>query len=149
MQYAVIESNGSTKDIKYKFNIVNQGTVSVPLSELKVRYWFTDESSSSQLDFVCDYTAVPGGSGSVTHSFSAASGMNADHYLEVGFLAAAGSIAMGASSGEVQARFHSSNFQTVFTQANDYSFDPTKTSFQDALTVTLYANGTLIWGTEP
>ena len=36
-----------------------------------------------------------------------------------------------------------------FNQANDYSFDAADTVFTDSKTVTLYQNGTLIWGTEP
>ncbi len=36
-----------------------------------------------------------------------------------------------------------------FNQANDYSFNPADTSFTDSTTVTLYLNGTLVWGTEP
>ncbi len=34
-------------------------------------------------------------------------------------------------------------------EANDYSFDPTKTSFADWSNVTLFQNGALVWGTEP
>lgn len=148
MQYFPGITSASTNQIGAKLNIVNGGAVSVPLADLKVRYWFTATADdvTSPLVFECDYAAV--GQGNITSSFGAASGMNADHYLEVGFLAGAGSIAAGANSGEVQARIHSSNFQN-FIQTNDYSFDPTKTSFQDAITVTLYASGTLIWGTEP
>ncbi len=37
----------------------------------------------------------------------------------------------------------------TFDQTNDYSFDPTKTTFAPSTTVTLYQNGTLVWGTEP
>jgi hypothetical protein len=148
LQYAVVESNVSTQDIKYKFKIVNQGAVSVPLTELTMRYWFTAtaDGAGPPFGFNCDYADV--GNGNVNGSFNTASGMNADQYLEVGFKAGAGSLAAGASTGEVQARFHTSNFK-VLTQTNDYSFDPTKTSFQDATTVTLYDNGTLVWGTEP
>src|SRR5262249_27454903 len=35
------------------------------------------------------------------------------------------------------------------TEGNDYSYDATKTSFADWTKVTLYRNGTLVWGAEP
>jgi cellulose 1,4-beta-cellobiosidase len=36
-----------------------------------------------------------------------------------------------------------------FDESNDYSYDPTKTSYQDWNKVTLYKGGTLVWGIEP
>ena len=37
----------------------------------------------------------------------------------------------------------------VYTQTNDPSFDATKIMYADWNRVTLYQNGTLVWGTEP
>jgi cellulose 1,4-beta-cellobiosidase len=37
----------------------------------------------------------------------------------------------------------------MFDQTNDYSFDPTKTSYANWTHMTLYQGGTLVWGTEP
>src|SRR5262249_34734096 len=48
----------------------------------------------------------------------------------------------------IQNRLNSQDF-SAYNEANDYSFDPTKTSFADWTRVTLYRNGTLVWGTEP
>jgi cellulose 1,4-beta-cellobiosidase len=36
-----------------------------------------------------------------------------------------------------------------FNEANDYSYDPTKTAYANWDRVTLYRNGTLVWGVEP
>jgi len=41
------------------------------------------------------------------------------------------------------------NDWTNYNEANDYSYDPTKTSFADWNRVTLYRNGQLVWGVEP
>ena len=113
-----------------------------------MRYWFTADGFSAPLEFNCDYTAVSGGCKSLTSSFGTASAATADRYLEVGFVSAATKLNPGAKSGEIQIRIHTTNFDN-FTQTNDYSFDPAKTSYQDALTVTVYQNGTLAWGKEP
>ena len=69
-------------------------------------------------------------------------------YLEVGFTAAAGSIATGSQSGEIQTRISKTDWSN-YTETGDYSFDPTKTSFADWTRVTLYRNGVLMWGVEP
>ena len=58
-----------------------------------------------------------------------------------------GSLAPGESTGEIQARFNKDNWSN-FGEADDYSFDPTKLSFADWDRVTVYQNGTLIWGSE-
>ena len=72
----------------------------------------------------------------------------ADTYLLVGFSSGAGSLAAGASTGEIQARFNKNDFSN-YTETGDYSCDPTKTTYTDWNKVTLYQNGTLVWGTEP
>ena len=72
----------------------------------------------------------------------------ADTYLEVGFTAGMGSLAPGQSTGEIMARFNKDNWSN-FGEADDYSFDPTKLSFADWDRVTVYQNGTRIWGSEP
>jgi hypothetical protein len=46
------------------------------------------------------------------------------------------------------ARFNKDDWSN-FAEADDYSFDPTKLSFADWTRVTVYQNGTLIWGSEP
>ena len=48
----------------------------------------------------------------------------------------------------MQNRIHNQNW-TSYNEANDYSYDGTKTAFADWNRVTLYRNGALVWGTEP
>ena len=69
--------------------------------------------------------------------------------LQIGFTAAAGSIAPGQTSGEIQTRIHHANYSEFDTPLT-YSFisDPSFV-YKDTQTVTLYLNGVLVWGTEP
>jgi hypothetical protein len=147
LQYRAADTNAGDNQIKPHFNIINVGTSAVPLSELKIRYWFTREGTANQT-FWCDY-AVPG-CANLSGSFVAVSPVRtgANFYLEISFTAAAGSLAAGGQSGEIQTRFAKTDWSN-YTETGDYSFDPTKLSFADWTHVTLYRNGVLIWGTEP
>ncbi|HEX6290784.1 MAG TPA: glycoside hydrolase family 48 protein [Herpetosiphonaceae bacterium] len=145
VQYRAGDTNAGDNQIKPHFNVVNTTTSSVPLSELKIRYWYTIDSDKPQ-NYWCDYATL--GCGTITARFvkMAAPVTGADYYLEVGFTG--GTLAPGASTGEIQNRFSKTDW-TNYTESNDYSFDPTKTVFADWTKVTLYRNGALIWGTEP
>ena len=69
----------------------------------------------------------------------------ADSYLEVTFTT--GSLAPGASTGEIQLRVAKSDW-SVFNQADDHSYR-TSSSLTDFDRVTAYSGGTLSWGAEP
>lgn len=131
------------------YQIINNGTTAVPLSSLTMRYWFTNEAPSDPLVFACDYALVD--CSNITAKFvvlpTPVTGANT--YLEIGFTAAAGSIAPGQSSGEIQTRIHHVNWSNFIT-TDSYSFisDPSFV-YQDTQTVTLYLNGSLVWGIEP
>ena len=134
--------------MKPTLQIVNNGTSSVDLTTLTMRYYYTkDGSPPTDQTYTCDYAML--GCGVISGNFLSTTGTNADEYLEISFLAGAGSLAPGASTGQIQASFHSTDYQYMFTQTNDYSFDATKLSYAYWSNVTLYQNGTLVWGTEP
>lgn len=145
LQYLCAGVNASDNQLKPHFNVVNGGSSSVALSSLTIRYYFTAEGNPP-LIFECDYAKA--GCGNLSGAFAPTAGVGADHYLEVSFTAGAGDLAPGGESGEVQARLHNQDFSSI-NQANDYSFDPTKTSFASWDKVTLYQGGALVWGTEP
>jgi hypothetical protein len=119
----------------------------VPLSGLTVRYWFT-EDGTQPLVWACDYAPV--GCGNITGTFGTVSPAvtGADHYLQLSFAPAAGSLAPGASSGGIQNRIYQASYATM-TQTNDYSFNAADTAFTANPDITVYDNGTLIYGTPP
>lgn len=131
------------------YQIINTGTTSVPLSSLTMRYWFTNEAPTDPLVFACDYALVNCGNMTTTFVALPTPVTMADTYLQIGFTAAAGSIAPGQSSGEIQTRIHHVNWSN-FDTTDSYSFISDESFvYKDTQTVTLYLNGVLIWGVEP
>ncbi|WP_252891755.1 hypothetical protein [Thermoclostridium stercorarium] len=55
---------------------------------------------------------------------------------------------MSGASIEVQGRFSKIDW-TDYTQTNDYSFNPTASSYVDFNKITAYISGNLVYGIEP
>jgi len=146
-QYRTTNGNAADNQIYASFNIKNNGTTAVDLSDVRLRYYFTKDGAAN-LNFWCDWAQA--GTASVSGAFGTISPAKtgADSYLEISFGPAAGSIAPGGQSGDVQIRIAKTDW-TNFNEADDYSFDGTKTAFADWSKATVYLNGALAWGTEP
>lgn len=135
----------STNTIYTNFKLVNTGTDAIALSNIKLRYYFTNDGTQSN-SFAWDWSTI--GNSNVTGAFVTITPVtNADRYLEVGFTSGAGNLAAGTST-EVKGRIWKSDWSN-FTQANDYSFNASATNYIDATAVTAYISGTLYWGTPP
>lgn len=139
-------TSASTNGVSPKFKLINSGNSAIPLSDVKLRYYYTIDGEEAQ-SFWSDWASM--GSANVTSNFVklATPVAGADHYLEVGFTSAAGSLNAGQSA-EVQARFSKNNW-TNYTQTNDYSFKASGSQFANHDKVTGYVNGQLVWGIEP
>lgn len=145
LQYRAGDTNATDNQIKPYFNIKNNGTTAVDLSGLKIRYYFTKDSSQA-LNGVIDWAQV--GNSNIQVVFGDYSGgENADSYVELSSSSSAGSIA-GGQSGDIQLRIYKADWSN-FSESNDYSYDSTKTSYTDWSKVTLYQNDTLVWGIAP
>jgi len=148
VQYKLSNANADDNQIYATFNIKNNGTTPVSLSNLKLRYYLTKDTTNASLNYWVDYAQV--GTSAVSGVFGTISPAktNADTYLELSFSSAAGSIAAGGQTGDIQVRIAKSDW-TNLSESNDYSFDGTKSSFADWNKVTLYNSGSLVWGIEP
>lgn len=137
VQFISGTTNVTTNGIAPKFRLTNNGTAAISLADIKLRYYFTKEGTASQ-NFYCDWSTA--GSSNVTGTFT-------DTYLEIGFTAAAGTLAAGQSI-EVHSRFAKCDWSN-YDQSNDYSFKASGTAFESWDKVTAFQNGTLIFGTQP
>ncbi len=138
LQYRAGDTNATDNQIKPFFNIKNNGTTSVNLSDLKIRYYFSKEGTAA-MDSAIDWAQI--GGANIQRTFT-------DTYVELSFTAGAGSIQAGGQTGDIQLRMYKTDWSN-FDETNDYSYDPTKTSYQDWDKVTLYEGGVLVWGIEP
>ena len=138
VQYRAADTNPYDNQIKPHFNIVNRGSTAVNLSELTLRYYFSKDGNQ------------PMNAGSIGHR-SAAVIFRRPLQIRtssLSFTNGAGSISAGGQTGDIQLRM-SKNDWSNFDETNDYSFDPTKTSYADWDRVTLYLNGQLVWESNP
>jgi hypothetical protein len=148
VKYRAGDTNPADNQIKPQLNVMNVGSTGVPLAELAIRYWYTIDGDRPQ-SYACDYAAI--GCSNVTWKFvdlGAAAEQGANHYLELGFTAAAGTLSAGGQSGEIQSRIQKDDYST-YDEVDDYSFDPAKIAFTDWTRVTLHHNGGLVWGVDP
>ncbi|WP_390926189.1 X2-like carbohydrate binding domain-containing protein [Paenibacillus xylanexedens] len=132
--------------ISPKFKLTNTGTTALNLSDVKIRYYYTINGEQPQ-NFFADWATA--GSTNVTGTFSALNPVRtgADHVLEIGFTASAGTLNAGQST-EIHTRISKNNW-TNYTQTDDYSFAGSQTSYTDWFKVTGYIAGSLQWGIEP
>ncbi|MCZ8519426.1 MULTISPECIES: cellulase family glycosylhydrolase [Paenibacillus] len=146
VQYRAGDSNAADNQMRPLLKIVNKGSQAIPLSEYKIRYYYTNDGKSQQI--FCDYASVDCKNLTLSSVPMSKAKTNANAYIELGFKAGAGQVASKGETGEIQIRIHNQDWSNV-NEANDYSFDGSKTSSIDWNRVTLYRNGTLVWGTEP
>ncbi|WP_437599994.1 cellulose binding domain-containing protein [Sorangium sp. So ce590] len=149
LQYAARATAAESSELSFQVRVKNTGDESIALSDLTIRYWFTADVTEVDLKSDCDFALTTSICANVvTSTFDKASGTDADHYLELGFLAAAGSISPGATTGPVQVRIHNRDVYDRMTQTDDYSFEAT-TAWIPSMQITVYHERMLAWGIEP
>lgn len=145
------DTNPSNNVIQPQLRIVNDSAVDVPLSQITIRYWYTDETAAAsqifQLFFAqnqSNWASIP--ASNVTSQFVGVSRPLADRYLEIGFTAAAGTLVAG-SAVALDFNIHAQNWAN-YLETNDHSYSPSTVEI-DWNRITVYVNGTLAWGVEP
>lgn len=147
---SIAEFNGNTSatsnTLYPRIRINNTGTTAISLTDVKLRYYYTEDGNQTQ-NFWCDWATA--GASNVTGTFVSLStpATGADHYLEIGFTGGAGTLAPGATS-EVQVRIAKTDWSN-YNQADDYSFNASASTYVAWNKVTAYVAGVLTWGIAP
>jgi len=128
------------------FRIVNDGKQPFPLSSLSLRYFYSKEAAGPE-EYRC-YSVIAGDCTQLGSTFGDVKPKTstADRYLQLQFSKTAPALAVNQTL-EIQGTFFIAGYP-AFAQTNDYSFS-SKDGFQLTPRVTLYADGVLIWGSEP
>jgi hypothetical protein len=146
--------------------ISNNGTMPQALSELTLRYWFTGEGVTSFQAHMYYAALSTITTSTIAETFvplcassTPPATAKADTYMQVSFTAGAGSIAPMSSTNDIQLEFNDTSYAATETETNDYSYTGTDTQSNcegqnnvltcQTTTITLYRNGTLVWGNEP
>jgi len=150
--YRVVGPQAMASAIQCELTINDIGPDTVALNELSLRYYFTNEIVGMPIIDIGFSGLNPGFHDLVSAETKQVVPVSnptftADSFVELGFTAAAGSIAPGQSV-IIAWQYHGPNFPPL-TQSNDYSFDPTKTAAALWDHVVLVRSGNVIWGTPP
>jgi type II secretory pathway pseudopilin PulG len=154
ISYMCKNSNVTTGTLQPWFRITNNGTTPLDLSQLKIRYWYTRESSAAQIS-VCDHAGINSGISytNITNEVSircysaTTPSPDADYYMEIAF-AKQHYVPAGAYV-ELQNRIYNQDW-TAYSQSNDYSFNASiVNSFAENAKVTAYSGEVLFSGVEP
>jgi hypothetical protein len=150
--YRVVGPQAMANAIQCELTINDPGPDTAPLSELSLRYYFTNEIVGMPIIDIGFSGLNPGFHDLVSAETKQVVPVSnptftADSFVEFGFTAGAGSIAPGQSV-IISWQYHGLNFPPL-TQSNDYSFDPTKTAAAPWDHVVLVRGGNVIWGTPP
>jgi hypothetical protein len=142
------DAGPTNNEIKPIFNLVNLTSAAIPLTEIKIRYWYSKEPSASGQNLVCDYAQI--GNTNVDTGNDVAFAVDAakpgaNWYFEVGFTG--GTLNGGGMTGDIKLRFHTEPFQD-FSEVDDYSYCQA-TTLTDWDHVAVYRGGNLVWGAEP
>jgi endoglucanase len=156
-QYRCTNTGNSVSEIRFDVDLYNDGEAAITLSDISIRYWFSAEPALDDITCTCDFADV--NARTITYSFGTSGTMN---YLAIGFTSSASvptwfggdgtanTLPGGAQTGEVQNRMFDQRNHIQFNQENDWSFDPTKTVFEDWTRVTVHYRGNVVcWGQSP
>jgi hypothetical protein len=153
VQYACMKTAAMSPYVEAEINAKNTGSSTIPVAELKLRYYFTDEPRvTNQMTNNFSHISTSG-SNQTLNVTSVVAGLvptetGADTYIEFSFTsdhALAPNEAMDFAwqmDGPDQSK-------DIYNQSNDYSFDATKTTLTNWDHVVLFHNGTVVWGALP
>jgi cellulose 1,4-beta-cellobiosidase len=152
--YKVNSSQVMTPYISCEFSIRNASSTPVAVSDLKLRYYFTDEYHlpfSMTIQWSHISTSGANQTLNVSYTFGTISPAvtGADSYVEFSLSSSYSMVSMNESADFSWQMNGPDQAKDVYTQSNDYSFDASKTSLTAWNHVVLLQNGGVAWGVPP
>ncbi|MDP4179528.1 MAG: discoidin domain-containing protein [Bacillota bacterium] len=122
--------------------LVNTGTTAINLSDIKLRYYFTNDSG---LPLSASMYWASCGNSNVTTAFNKI--INKTDYIEIGFGANAG-LLNSSSTVTIKLGINAEGYPQL-DQSNDYSWVLNQFTPRDDQKITAYMSNQLAWGIEP
>lgn len=155
MSLSYQQASNNPKQITGRYQFSNTTNTAIPLAQLKIRYFFSNEETSGWTTAIYDAKLDGGTDGyrAISGSMLAVSPLGAkvpgaDSYLELSFTSPL-SIekgAIGTVSWDLQPHSYSAPDQV---QSDDYSYGATATAYTVWDHVVIYQGNTLVWGCTP
>lgn len=145
--YYYSNSAATGSSVQMYFDVVNFTAFTAHLSQVTVRYWFTDEDMASPNQLEQYYVPMP-----TSMKFVKVNPPRegADTVLEVSFTGAGDAGGSFVETRGFNFAFHKASYAGTYDQTNDYSYDPAlKTALGQNPRITAYIKGELAWGCEP
>jgi hypothetical protein len=139
VHYQCEQKTTPTGQISMKLFIQNQSSDSLPMANVKIRYWFTAELPPTLHQYYV-HSSLKG---------PKATFVDAADESHVLMTFTGGSVAKGTSLNDTEVQLAIANNTPGFDQTDDFSFDATATTSKPNGKVTLYLDDKLIWGCEP
>jgi len=144
--YSDSQATGSSS-VQMHMDVINFTALSARLTQVTVRYWFTDENAATPNTMEQYYVPLP-----TTMKFLPVDPPRdgADTVLEFSFPVGPDAGASFVETRGFNFAFHKPSYAGTYDQTNDYSYDPTLTKALGMNPkITAYINGVLAWGCEP
>jgi len=147
-----------TKEIQPRIKLINTGDTPITLSDVKIRYFYTKDSVINEI-YTCDWANITPSKITGTIVEMSDTKPNADSYVEIEFIDDAGILNPGENV-EIVSRIGNSyalsmatppysEWNYMYDQDSDYSFNSSSSSFVVWNKITVYISGNLYWGIEP
>jgi hypothetical protein len=169
LYYLNLTALSPSTNINFIVKVENATTSAVPLGALQVRYYFTNELAADwttdvfYTDTCCSNKITAFNDRVLVTVPTIPPRFNANAYLNIGFAASLGSLAVG-DAVQVEVSFHAPGYARNLTQTNDFSYGAaatgTQTQWNDcpgaqcearftSCSITVHRDGVLVWGTPP
>jgi len=137
--YQTAQTAEMDKTIQMKLLIKNQSPDPLPMSHVKIRYWFTAEVSTELHQY---YT---GPQAQTPKAVFVDAALNSHALMTFG----GGSIVMGGDMNASEVQLEITNNNSPFNQKGDFSWNPADVASTPNDKITLYLDDKLVWGCEP